>query len=83
MLNIALQDVRNSYDAAMRVPGKTLNVLAALGVTEIVEKQEGIKERHLAISKHPVKMDSGPLKSDHAFKHLTDFPFLDHIHLIP
>ena len=54
VLHIALEHVRYRLNAAMRVPGKPLDVLIGIGVAEIVEHQEGVEERDLAVAERPV-----------------------------
>jgi hypothetical protein len=78
MLDVALQDVGDRFDAAMGVPGKTLDILIGIVVSEIVEQQERVEERDLAVSEDPSEMDPCPLDRGPAFEYLPDLSVFWH-----
>ena len=80
MLDCSAYDVRDSLDAAMRVPRKSLLVVCWLVSTEIIEKEERIIEFRLSESECPFQMNAGTFERWHAPCDPLDWPDChDHI----
>ncbi len=60
MLNGACQNVSNGFDAAMRMPGETLEVLRRVVIAEIVHHQERVGQRRIAEAEDAMEMNAGP-----------------------
>ena len=62
MLDRACQDVGDGLDAAMRMPGKTGQIIRWIVVAKIVQQQEGIEILGLAETKGTLQLDSCALQ---------------------
>ncbi len=59
MLDASRKHVGDRFDAAMRVPGKSLEVLGRVVVAEIVEQQEGIEFTGIAEAEAALQLHAG------------------------
>ena len=59
MLDLALENIGNGLDAAVRVPGKALAVGVGIVIPEVVQEQEGIAHRRIGEPEGAVEMDAG------------------------
>src|SRR5512143_3057098 len=73
VLDIALKDVGDRLDAAVGVPGKSLDVSVGVRVSEVIEQEERVEERDLAVSEYPPQMDPRTLDCWPAFKYFPYF----------
>ena len=61
MLDIAFQHIGDGLDAAMRMPGKALQILLGIVIAEVVHHQERVEHVGVAEAEHAVEMDAGTL----------------------
>src|SRR5678809_207336 len=60
VLDGSSKHVSDGFDSAMRVPGKTRQVILRNIVAEVVQKQEGIEIRSVAKAESPPQMHASP-----------------------
>ncbi len=65
MLDGACQNVSNGFDAAMRMPGKALEILCRIVIAEIVHHQERVGKRRIAEAEDAMEMNAGPFAGGH------------------
>ncbi len=71
VLDITPEHIRNRLDPAMRVPWEPFEVFARVVIAEIIEQQEGVKHRDLAVPEDPPEMYARALKRRFALKDLS------------
>ena len=54
VLNITVKNVRDRFDAAMRVPRKARHIGVWIVRVEVIQQQERVKFRHLMVAEHPI-----------------------------
>ena len=67
---LPLQHIGDGFDAAVRMPGKTLEIFRGIIGAKIVQEEKGIELGHLVVAEGPVEMDARPFQRGLA---LTDF----------
>ena len=70
--DFAGQDVGDGLDAAMRVPGKSGEVVRRIFVAEVVEQQERIEFLGFAETEGALQLDAGALDGGLGFENLFD-----------
>jgi len=73
MLHLAVQDVRNSLDTPVRMPGKTLQIIRWIVGMEVVKKQERVEQGNLMVAEGAFQVDTRPLDGRFALPHFADF----------
>src|SRR5665213_2883528 len=61
MLDSAVQDISDRFDAAMRMPGKAGQIVGRFVVAEIVEQQKRVSLRRFAETESAAQLDAGAL----------------------
>ena len=58
MLDVSVEHIRDRFDATVRVPGESSDIVPRVVRAEIVQEQERVKLRHLAVAKSAPQMDA-------------------------
>src|SRR5499427_3510929 len=58
MLDLAVEHIRDRFDATVRVPGESSDIVLRVVRAEIVQEQERVKLRHLAVAESAPQMDA-------------------------
>ena len=70
MFHVRTKNISDSLYTAMRMPGKTFDVMCRIIGPEIIQEQEWIKNRNFAEPKCPFEVDTGSLDRGFALQNL-------------
>src|SRR5919201_47548 len=60
MLDVSVEHICDRFDATVRVPGESSDIILRVVRAEIVQEQERVKLRHLAVAESAPQMDASP-----------------------
>src|SRR5208283_4816193 len=72
VFDVSFQDIGDRLYPAMGVPRKAFDILIGIGIAEIIQQQERVKEGNFAVSKNPPEMDTCALDRGFAFKNFPN-----------
>jgi hypothetical protein len=73
MFNFPGQDIGNSFNAAVGMPGEPFEIIVGVVTAKIVQEEKGIELGHLVIAEGPVEVDPGTLQRGFALPDFGDF----------
>jgi len=73
VLDIAVQDIGDRFNATVRVPGEAFQIMLGIIGTKIVQQKKGIEQWDMTVAEGALQVNARTFNYRFAFKDLMDF----------